>query len=206
MLAALAQHGWASGMAWLTAVAAGRGDGGMRGRVTHHPVVCLAASWLSGSGSRRHSLLRPQLGTPPPDRLTLLHSVGQAPGSAQLREWSRPPDPPGGKSYAGSWPRAASRQTVLSREALGESERTGVSTAWWGWGTRVHAWHTRQHPGAGLDSLTASIRTWNSAHFPAHHSHLLGRCSDSSPRFSPGWCTGLPAPSSGPRPPPSPAS
>ena len=110
MLAARAQHGWASGMAWLTAVAAGRGDGGMRGRVTHHPVVCLAASWLSGSGSRRHSLLRPQLGTPPPDRLTLLHSVGQAPGSAQLREWSRPPDPRGGKSYAGSWPRAASRQ------------------------------------------------------------------------------------------------
>lgn len=72
--------------------------------------VCpgLAASWLSGSGSRRCSLLRPQMGTPPPNRLILLHSVGQATGSAQLQEWSRAPGPPDGESYAGSWPCAAS--------------------------------------------------------------------------------------------------
>lgn len=38
MLAALAQRGWASGMAWLTPVAAGWGDGVMRVCVTHHPV------------------------------------------------------------------------------------------------------------------------------------------------------------------------
>lgn len=36
------------------------------------------------------------MGTPPPNRLILLHSVGQATGSAQLQEWSRPPDPPDG--------------------------------------------------------------------------------------------------------------
>lgn len=38
MLAGLAQRGWASGMAWLTLVAASRGDGVVGVCVTHHPV------------------------------------------------------------------------------------------------------------------------------------------------------------------------